>query len=65
MTYTERYLADLRRVQAAVPALERLEGSRILITGAGGLIGSALVDVLMARGGIYAKLYQTQRGRNE
>ena len=52
MTYTERYLADLRRVQAAVPALERLEGSRILITGAGGLIGSALVDVLMARGGI-------------
>ena len=52
MIYTERYLADLRRVQAAVPSMERLEGSRILITGAGGLIGSALVDVLMARGGI-------------
>lgn len=53
MTYTERYLADLCRIQAAVPSMDKLEGSCILITGAGGLIGSALVDVLMARGGIH------------
>lgn len=52
MIYTERYLADLCRVQAAVPSMDALEGSRVLITGAGGLIGSALVDVLMERGTI-------------
>lgn len=49
MTYTDNYLQDLVRVQAAVPGLERLDHSRILITGAGGLICSALVDVLMRR----------------
>ena len=49
MTYTDNYLQDLVRVQAAIPALERLDHSRILITGAGGLICSALVDVLMRR----------------
>lgn len=52
MTYTDNYISDLGRVQAAVPHLERLDGSRILITGAGGLICSALVDFLMQRGGI-------------
>ena len=49
MTYTENYLNDLGRVQAAVPHLERLDGNRILITGAGGLICSALVDFLLRR----------------
>lgn len=49
MTYTDNYLNDLRRGQAAVPQLERLDGSRVLITGAGGLICSALVDFLMNR----------------
>ena len=49
MTYTENYLNDLLRVQAAIPHLERLDHSRILITGAGGLICAALVDVLLHR----------------
>ena len=48
MTYTDKYLADLRLVQGAVPHLERLEGSRVLITGAGGLICSAVVDLLLS-----------------
>lgn len=49
MIYTERYMQDLHRVQSAVVALERLDHSRIFITGAGGLIGSALVDLLLRR----------------
>ena len=49
MTYTDNYIRDLGRVQAAVPHLARLDGSRVLITGAGGLILSALVDFLMHR----------------
>lgn len=49
VTYTENYLQDLQRVQSAIPHLERLDHSRILITGAGGLICSALVDVLLRR----------------
>lgn len=53
MTYTENYIKDLVRVQAAVPCWERLAGRRVLVTGAGGLICSALVDLLMARGGIH------------
>lgn len=48
MIYTEGYLQDLQRTCAGIPALERLSGSRILITGAGGLICSALVDLLLS-----------------
>lgn len=48
MNYTNRYLADLERIRAAVPDYSRLSGSRILVTGAGGLICSALVDFLMS-----------------
>lgn len=48
MVYTENYLNDLIKIRSSVPQLENLAGSRILITGAGGLIGSALVDFLMS-----------------
>lgn len=48
MTYTDNYLNDLRRIRAAVPHVERLKDSSVLITGAGGLICSALVDFLMS-----------------
>lgn len=47
MKYTENYLADLKRIAPCVPNPGRLAGTRILITGAGGLICSALVDFLM------------------
>ena len=48
MRYTEKYLNDLAMIRSSVPDLERLEGSRILITGAGGLICSAMVDFLLS-----------------
>ena len=48
MNYTNRYLADLERIRGAVPDYSRLSGSRVLITGAGGLICSALVDFLLS-----------------
>lgn len=48
MRYTENYLADLKRIGACVPRPERLVGRNILITGAGGLICSALVDFLLS-----------------
>lgn len=48
MIYTDRYLRDLKRACAAVPELEKLRGSRVLVTGAGGLICSALVDLLLS-----------------
>lgn len=65
MTYTENYLNDLLRVQAAVAHMERLDHSRILITGAGGLICSALVDVLLRRNDAFgADIQVYAAGRN-
>lgn len=48
MVYTENYLNDLVKIRSSVPGLEKLANSRILITGAGGLICSALVDFLVS-----------------
>lgn len=47
MNYTDKYLTDLKRSVQCVPNPQRLAGSKILITGAGGLICSALVDFLL------------------
>lgn len=46
MKYHNSYLADLRSLREAVPAWEKLAGSTVLVTGATGLIGSAVVDFL-------------------
>lgn len=48
MIYTDRYLRDLQRSCDAVPEMAQLRGSRVLVTGAGGLICSALVDLLLS-----------------
>lgn len=47
MKYTEQYWDDVDRVQKAVPNLELLFGKNLFITGATGMICSALVDVLL------------------
>ena len=55
MVYTQRYLADLKKVRGAVSGVEALEGRSVLVTGAGGLICSALVDFLLDVGAqVYA-----------
>lgn len=48
MNYTAIYIDDLRRIRSAIPNLDRIRNSRILITGATGLVCSAIVDFLLA-----------------
>ena len=48
MRYTDNYLQDLRDIQKSIPCLEKLRNKRIMVTGGGGLIGSALVDFLLS-----------------
>lgn len=65
MTYTENYLNDLLRVQGAAANMEQLDHSRVLITGAGGLICSALVDLLLRRNDSFGSGIQVYAaGRN-
>lgn len=47
MRYSDTYLHDLTDARSVVPVLESLHDCSILITGAGGLICSALVDFLL------------------
>ena len=47
MNYTQLYLSDLKEIQNSIPKVNELENTRILITGAGGMICSAMVDFLM------------------
>ena len=47
MRYTEGYLAGLSRAAADEPNITGLSGKTALITGASGLVGSALADVLL------------------
>lgn len=48
MNYSQLYLDDLKKIQEAIPNLEKLTGTSVLITGAGGMICSAMVDFLLA-----------------
>lgn len=50
MNYTVNYLNDLLRIKNTVPENINLHGKKFLVTGAGGLICSALVDALLAWG---------------
>ncbi len=43
----ELYLEDLRNVLVGFSGLDALCGQRVLVTGAGGLLGSTLVDLLL------------------
>lgn len=48
LSINERYLHVLAETVAALDCLERLNGSTIAVTGATGMIGSCVVDTLMA-----------------
>lgn len=47
MNYTELYLSDLKKIQGSIPRLDKLANAKILITGAGGMICSGMVDFLI------------------
>lgn len=47
MRYTDEYLADIKDVSLCIPEVETLRGKEIFITGATGLIGSAVADILL------------------
>lgn len=48
MKYTSTYINDLTRIQIAVPNLRQIENCSFLITGATGLVCSAIVDFLLS-----------------
>lgn len=48
MQYTSTYINDLIYAQSACPNLHKIYGMRILVTGATGLVCSAIVDFLLA-----------------
>lgn len=47
MNYTATYIHDLSSIRRCCPNLESVRGARVLITGATGLICSAIVDFLL------------------
>lgn len=47
LIYTQEYINDLSLIKSSIKQLEELKNKTILITGAGGLICSAIVDFLM------------------
>lgn len=47
MRYTIEYEKDLKRIAGVITGIEKLRNCRIFVSGAGGLICSALVDFLM------------------
>lgn len=61
---SETYLGDVERCSEAVAALCSLRGSSVLVTGSTGLIGSFLVDVMLALGArVVAACRSQERGR--
>ena len=47
MNYAKRYFENIQKALMSVPSVSALNGKRILITGATGLIGSAVTDTLI------------------
>jgi len=54
MKYTDEYLKDMERSLASIPGVEGLFGKSVFVTGATGLIGSAIVELLTAMNRKYA-----------
>lgn len=47
LLYTENYVSDLREIQKVIHCLDKLKNKTVMVTGAGGLICSAIVDFLL------------------
>lgn len=47
MIYSNTYEQDLLKAQKNIRNIEELNNTKVLITGATGMIGSALVDIIM------------------
>lgn len=47
MNYTSTYINDITQAQEAVPCLDQMKGCSVLVTGATGLVCSAIVDFLL------------------
>ena len=47
MIYSNTYEQDLLTAQKNIRNIEKLNNTKVLITGATGMIGSALVDIIM------------------
>lgn len=65
--YSSRvYTEDLEKAVSGVREIERLRGKSLLITGAGGLIGSYLVDMLLTANrmqDLHVTIYAVGRSR--
>ena len=55
MKYTEEYLSDIKSVIENIPGAEELKGKEVLITGATGLIGSSVADILLTMNKEYGR----------
>ena len=53
LVYTKQYIEDLQKIKTTIPNVEKLCNKKIAITGATGLIGSAIVDFLMEMNHIF------------
>lgn len=47
LKYTNEYISDLKRIKKVIPNIEKIENKKIFVTGASGLICSAIVDFLL------------------
>ena len=60
------YVEDIKKISAYTFPWEKLENKKILITGASGMIGTVLVDVLMEHNRTYdSKIHVFAMGRSE
>lgn len=63
--YCDEYWDDVERAIKCIPDVEKLRGKRILITGATGLIGSAVVELLFSLNKNGAGIKVILAGRNK
>ena len=68
MLYTELYENDLKDCIESVNNINELKGKKILLTGATGMIGSAIVDLILTYNSLNNEkisLYLADRNKNK